>query len=279
MKNKRILITGAAGSIGSALAQRIAKLKPKLLVVLDSNESGLFNLAQDIPAEVKTVIASIRDEDRLEEIFAQYKPDMVFHTAAYKHVPLMESNPREALKTNVGGLLNVVLCALEHKVKKFVFISTDKAVQPSSVMGMTKKYGERICKIANGKTKFISVRFGNVMASNGSLIPILQKQIAENKPLTVTSSKMKRYMMGIYEAVDLILKAAQVGKGGETYVLDMGDPVKIVDFVKLMLKISGKDLPIKLTGVRPGEKLFERLHDRKSEKLVQTKYKNILQII
>ena len=271
-----ILITGAAGSIGSALARRIYKESPKKLILLDNNETGLFDIQQELKG-TDAIIASIRDEDRLEDIFKRFKPTKVFHVAAYKHVPLMEDHPIEAIKTNIGGLINLATLAVKYKVRTFTFISTDKAADPVSIMGLTKKYGERLCKAFGevSKTKFVIVRFGNVMASRGSVIPIWQKQIAENKPLTVTDKHMQRYFMGIYEAVELILQASNRQEG--TYLLDMGDPINIYEFAKLMVKLSGKDLPIVITGNRGAEKMFERLHDPKSEKTI--KQGNLIKVL
>lgn len=268
MKNEVVLITGAAGSIGSALARRVYKQKPKKLILLDNNESGLFDVQQELKG-ADAIIASIRDEERLHDVFKRFKPTVVFHVAAYKHVPLMEDHPIEAIKTNIGGLINLATVSVESHVKRFVFISTDKAADPVSIMGLTKKYGERLCRSygAISKTKFVIVRFGNVMASRGSVIPIFQKQIAENKPLTVTDENMQRYFMGIYDAVELILQASNSEAG--TYLLDMGDPMKIIDLAKLMIKMSGKDLPIVITKNRGAEKLFERLHDPKTEKTIK----------
>lgn len=269
MKNEIVLITGAAGSIGSALARRIYKEKPKKLVLVDNNESGLFEIQQELSG-IDAIVCSIRDEDRIHDVFKRFKPTMVFHVAAYKHVPLMEAHPFEAIKTNIGGLINIATTAIQNKVKRFVFISTDKAADPVSIMGLTKKYGEKLCKTYSeiSKTKFTIVRFGNVMASRGSVIPIWQKQIAENKPITVTDKQMQRYFMGIYEAVELILEASKKPQG--LYLLDMGDPINIYEFAKLMIKISGKDLPIVITGNRGAEKLFERLHDPNTETTKKT---------
>ena len=274
---ERVLISGAAGSIGSALAKKIARQKPRSLILLDQDESGLFELEEEIKS--KPIIASIRDQDRIDEIFKKYRPTLVFHCAAYKHVPLMQEYPLEALKTNMGGTLYMIEAAIRWNVKKFIFISTDKAVKPDSAMGLTKKYGELLCTMVNqlGKTKFIIVRFGNVMASRGSVIPVFQKQIQENKPLTVTSEKMQRYFMGIYDAVDLILQAAKMGNGGEIFVFDMGEPMFISDLAKLMLKLSGKDLPINIIGTRKGEKFSEELYDKEKE-VIEAKIGNVFLI-
>ena len=268
MHKETVLISGAAGSIGSALAKKIYERKPKKLILLDNNETGLFDIQQELKG-TDVVIASIRDEDRRDEIFKKYKPTVVFHVAAYKHVPLMEDHPFEAIKTNVGGVINMCTLAVRHKIKRFIFISSDKAADPCSIMGLTKKYGEKLCRSygETSKTKFVIVRFGNVMNSRGSVIPIWQKQIAEGKPVTVTTKDMRRYFMGIYEAVELILEAAESREG--TYLLDMGDPVRIFDLAQLVVKMSGKDVPIIITGNRGAEKTFERLHDPKTERTIK----------
>ena len=254
---------GAAGSIGSALCRRLAKLKPKKLVLLDYDETGIFDIYEELKekANVDYVIANIRDADAMFDTFGWYNPDIVFHAAAYKHIALMERYPEEARKTNVEGLKNVIDAAIGTKTEKFIFISSDKAVNPTCVMGKTKKIGEELCLEDKlfGDTKFIVVRFGNVMPSRGSVVPIFQKQIAEGKNLTVTDRKMKRYFMGIYDAVELVLRATVLGKGGEIMVLDMGEEVYIEKLAKLMIKLSGKDLKIRYTKVQKGEKYAEEL--------------------
>lgn len=272
MSDEIVLITGAAGSIGSALARRVAKQKPQQLILLDNNESGLFDIQQELHTD--SVIASVRDEQRIKEVFAEYKPTVVFHVAAYKHVPLMEDWSMEAITTNFGGTLNVIWNALRYKVKKFVFISTDKAAKPLSIMGLTKKYGEKLCKMAAEftPTSFVIVRFGNVMASRGSVVPIFQKQIDKGGPVTVTDEQMTRYFMGIYDAVELILEATKRDSG--VYLLDMGEPQKIMDLAKQMIRLSGKDIEIVITGIREGEKIHERLHDPDTE--TTTKDGNLL---
>ena len=277
-KQERVLITGSAGSIGSALARKIAELKPRAIFLLDNNESGLFELQQELK-NVVPIIASIRDEENLGDIFKKYRPSLVFHCAAYKHVPLMEEHPLEALKTNIGGTFNLIHEAIVNGVERFIFISTDKAVKPNSIMGQTKKLCERMCKIANtfSKTRFIVVRFGNVMASRGSVVSIFQKQITENRPLTITDAKMRRYFMGIYDAVELILVAAE-SRSGDMFLLDMGEPKYVVDIAKEMLALSGKNLPIKFIGARKGEVLFERLHDPDHEK-TKKKGKRLIEIL
>lgn len=268
-------VTGASGSIGSALCRRIAKQKPKLLVLLDQDESGIFDIYEELKetCRVDYVIASIRELDVLFEVFKKYKPEYVFHCAALKHVSLMERWPDEARKTNIDGLNNVIDAAKLGDVKKFVFISTDKAVNPSCVMGETKKEGEKICMEANEdvfgrKVEFMVVRFGNVLASAGSVVEIWRKQIEENKPITITDKRMKRYTMGIYDAVELILQVAQYGDGGCKYALDMGDQLPILELAKTMVKLSGKDIKIRYIGCKSGEKLSEELYDKNSEKLI-----------
>ena len=258
---------GAAGSIGSALCRKLVLLKPKKIIILDQDESGIFDIYEELKEKgnIEYVIGSIRDKEKMIQIFYDYQPQIVFHAAAYKHVVLMEKWSDEAEKTNVVGLRNVIDAALLSDVEKFIFISSDKAVNAVSVMGRTKAIGERMCLDADGKTKFIIVRFGNVMPSRGSVVPIFQKQIAEGKNLTVTSPDMRRYFMGIYDAVDLMLKAAEQGKGGEIFLLDMGEVIYIKDLAKLMIKISGKPLEIIYTHIGEGEKLHEELYDKKTE--------------
>jgi FlaA1/EpsC-like NDP-sugar epimerase len=267
---KKILITGAAGSIGSELCQQVAKFRPSLLLVLDQDETGVFNISGDLnesfpDIKVVSLIADIQDKDKLEKIFSQYAPNIVFHAAAYKHVPLMEEFPEEAIKNNVFGTLNLAQVSLANKADKFVFISTDKAVNPTSVMGATKRIGEMICQVFNQKnsTKFISVRFGNVLGSRGSVIPIFREQIKRGGPVKITHSEMKRYFMITSEACLLVMQSGAMGQGGEVFVLDMGDPVRIMDLAKDLIKLAGlepdKDIPIIFSGSRPGEKLFEEL--------------------
>lgn len=269
LRNKRVLVTGAAGSIGSALARTIVKQCPKQLVILDCDETGIFDLYEELKEtrRVDYVIANIRDIQTLLDIFDLYKPQIVYHAAAYKHVVLMERYPEEAQKTNIGGTENVIFAAMYGRVEKFIFISTDKAVNPKCVMGKTKLEGEKMClEMNNRKTKFIVVRFGNIMASRGSLIPTWNKQIAENKPLTVTHKEMKRYFMGIYEAVDLVLEATRMGKGGEIFVLDMGGQMSISKLARWMIRFSGKPLTIKYTSPKKGEKFTEELMTAEEKK-------------
>lgn len=270
LENKKVLITGAAGSIGSALSRRIAELKPKSLIILDQDESGLFDVGEDVKKLCKThlAIANIRESDRIDSVFSKYHPDIVYHCAAYKHVSLMEIWPEEAERTNVHGTRILVDASIKSGVDKFIFVSTDKAVNGTSVMGKTKKEGERICSEANKAkvTKFIIVRFGNVMASRGSVVPIFQKQIAEGKNLTITDHRMKRFFMGIYEAVELVIHATIIGKAGDIIVLDMGEPLAIVELAKMMIKLSGKNLKMEFTKVGKGEKLFEELMTTEEKK-------------
>ncbi len=265
---KRVLVTGASGSIGSCLCQEILKFSPKELIAFDQDETGIFNLEnflKDIGnAECKTfVVGNICDQNRVSQLFAKFSPEIVFHAAAYKHVPLMEASPDEAVKNNIAGLLVVTEEALRSEVDKFIFISTDKAVNASSVMGMTKRVGEMICQAYNQKnhTKFMSVRFGNVLNSRGSVIPIFREQIKKGGPVTVTHPDMRRFFMVTSEAVLLVMQAGAMGEGGEVFVLDMGQPVKIADLAREMIRLSGfepdKDIPIVFTSPRPGEKLFE----------------------
>ncbi|MBZ9577557.1 polysaccharide biosynthesis protein [Patescibacteria group bacterium] len=270
IKNKNVLITGAAGSIGSELSKQVAKFKPSLLLLLDQDETGIFNISEELKSgfpylKIISQIADIRDKAKIDGVFAMLQSGIVFHAAAYKHVPLMEKQPDEALKNNIFGTEIVASASLKHNIEKFVFISTDKAVNPSSVMGATKRAGEIICQTLNQKnsTKFISVRFGNVLDSRGSVIPIFREQIKKSGPVEVTHPDMKRYFMTISEACLLVMQAAGIGKGGEVFVLDMGEPIKILDLAKEMIRLYGfepdKDIPIVFTGVRPGEKLFEEV--------------------
>ena len=267
---RTVLITGAGGSIGSELARQITRFKPQSIILLDQEETELFfirremkNLAPDI--DIAPIICDIRDHSKLERVFARYLPEVVFHAAAYKHVPMMEENPDEAVKNNIIGTLNLAEIAIKFGTEKFVLISTDKAVNPTSVMGASKRVAEMLAIKLNerGITKFVAVRFGNVLGSRGSVIPIFQEQIKRGGPVTVTHPEMKRYFMTISEAVLLVLQAGFMGDGGEVFVLDMGEPVKIVDLAKELIKLNGLepdvDIPIVFTGLRPGEKLFEEL--------------------
>ena len=279
---KTVMITGACGSIGSELSRQITAYDPQRIIFVDWWENGMFELNREISElydeDVEYVIGNIRDKVKMNSIFDKYKPDYVFHAAAYKHVPLMEENPTEAVKNNIFGTKNIVDLSSEYGVEKFVLVSTDKAADPANVMGATKLFAESIAKSQNGKTKFIAVRFGNVLNSNGSVIPIFRDQIDRGGPVTVTDKRMTRFFMTIPEAVQLILKAGSMGKGGELYVLDMGTPVKITDLAENMIRLSGyipyEDIDIVFTGIRPGEKIHERLFTDK-EKLLDTNEKKI----
>ena len=270
LENKRILVTGGGGSIGSELCRQIAKCKPSELIIFDIYENNAYDIEQELirnypELNLKTIIGSVRDYDRLENVFKLYKPEYVFHAAAHKHVPLMEKSPNEAIKNNCLGTLNVVKLSDIYKVKKFVLISTDKAVRPTNVMGATKRICEMIIQTYNKKSKtdFVAVRFGNVLGSNGSVIPLFLKQIENGGPVTVTHKDITRFFMTIPEAVSLILQAFIYAKGGEIFVLDMGEPVKIYDLAKKIIRYKGLepgiDIKIKVTGLRPGEKLYEEL--------------------
>jgi FlaA1/EpsC-like NDP-sugar epimerase len=270
LTEKVILVTGAAGSIGSGLVKQIGNYQPKTIILLDQAESALYDLQQELQAKgnlfpFDIVIGDIRNHDRLKRVFEFYKPEYVFHAAAYKHVPLMENNPSEAVLTNVKGTKNLVDLALEYGVQKFVMISTDKAVNPTNVMGASKRVAEIYAQTKNqlGKTKFVTTRFGNVLGSNGSVIPLFQKQIEQGGPLTITDERITRFFMTIPEACQLVLEAGSMGQGGEIFVFDMGKSVKIIDLAKKMIQLSGlelgKDIEIKVTGLRPGEKLYEEL--------------------
>ena len=272
IKRKRVLITGAAGSIGSELCRQIAKFEPAWLFMLDHDETGIFNISEELKNNFpnlffKSVVADIQDKEDIEWIFHYFYPEIVFHAAAYKHVPLMEETPEEAVKNNIFGTRNIVKAAKDIGAEKFIFISTDKAVNPSSVMGATKRIGEMICQHFNqeGKTKFISVRFGNVLGSRGSVIPIFKEQISKGGPVKITHKDMERYFMVTSEACILVMQAAVMGEGGEVFILDMGDPVKIIDLAKELIKRSGfelgkdKDIEIKYIGKRPGEKIIEEI--------------------
>ena len=274
LENKIVLVTGAAGSIGSGLVKEIATYNPKLLILLDQAESPLYDLEQELKtnfAELnyEIVIGDIRVKERMERLFEAYNPNYVFHAAAYKHVPLMEDNPSEAINTNVGGTMNLVDLSVKFKVSKFVMISTDKAVNPTNVMGASKRIAEMYAQnvscsnLNNSNTKIITTRFGNVLGSNGSVIPLFKKQIDQGGPITLTDEKITRFFMTIPEACQLVLEAANMGNGGEIFVFDMGESVKIIDLAKKMILLSGlelgKDIEIKITGLRPGEKLYEEL--------------------
>ena len=272
INNKIVLVTGGGGSIGSELCRQIAKFNPKLLLILDIYENNAYDLQNELSynepnLNKKVIIASVRDKARLSQIISAYKPNIIFHAAAHKHVPLMEDNPSEAIKNNVIGTLNMAQLASQYKVEKFVLVSTDKAVNPTNVMGATKRLCEMIVQAVNNergnKTEFVAVRFGNVLGSNGSVIPLFKRQIKNGGPLTLTHKDITRYFMLIPEAAQLVLQAGAYAKGGEIFVLDMGKPVKIYDLAENLIRLSGytpnSDIKIEITGLRPGEKLYEEL--------------------
>jgi FlaA1/EpsC-like NDP-sugar epimerase len=264
------LVTGGGGSIGEELCRQIMLHNPKKLLMLDIYENNLYNIELELKArypnhEIVAIIANIREEDRMFELFEEYNPDIVFHAAAHKHVPLMENNPTEAIKNNIFGTYNLVNACDKYKTKRFILISTDKAVNPTNIMGATKRMCEMIiqAKDKESETEFVAVRFGNVLGSNGSVVPLFKKQIAHGGPVTVTHKDVTRFFMTIPEAVALVLQAITYAKGGEIFVLDMGEPVKIYDLAKSLIELSGyklgEDIEIEFTGLRPGEKLYEEL--------------------
>ncbi|WP_069999293.1 polysaccharide biosynthesis protein [Cellulosilyticum sp. I15G10I2] len=272
LKDNIILVTGGGGSIGSELCRQIMCFSPKKLIIFDIYENNAYDLQNELlqrgisPLSLEVIIGSVRDAAKLRQVIEKYTPNIIFHAAAHKHVPLMEANPEEAVKNNVFGTLNTALLAKELKVKKFILISTDKAVNPTNVMGATKRICEMIIQSLSKEpsdTEFAAVRFGNVLGSNGSVIPLFKRQLEAGGPLTVTHAEIIRYFMTIPEAARLILQAMSFAKGGEIFVLDMGEPVKILDLAKNFIKLSGlsvgKDIEIKITGLRPGEKLYEEL--------------------
>ena len=277
LKDKVILISGAAGSIGSEIVRQVLLFNPKKVIILDQAETPLHHLkleteSVETNAKIRTVIGDIRNMEAMDEIFKLYQPQVVFHAAAYKHVPLMEENPSQAIFTNIKGTKNLADLACLYKVKKFVMVSTDKAVNPSNVMGASKRIAEKyvqslqlkdVSEKGSAATKFITTRFGNVLGSNGSVVPLFTKQIAEGGPLTITHKDIIRYFMTIPEACQLVLEAGAMGNGGEIYIFDMGKPVKIIDLAKKMIKLAGfvpeKDIKIEIVGLRPGEKLYEEL--------------------
>ena len=276
LKNKTILVTGGAGSIGSEIVRQVLFFNPKKIIILDQAETPLHNLSLEIfslnhAIEFETIIADVRDYEILEQVFCTYRPDVVYHAAAYKHVPMMEENPSQAIFTNVLGTKNTADLSQKYEVERLVMISTDKAVNPSSVMGASKRIAEMYVQSKHYKnkilkekyTKFITTRFGNVLGSNGSVVPLFTKQIQEGGPVTITHPDVIRYFMTIPEACQLVLEACSMGNGGEIYIFDMGQPVKIIDLAKKMIRLAGfkpnKDIDIKIVGLRPGEKLFEEL--------------------
>ena len=271
IRDRVCMVTGGGGSIGSELCRQISAHNPKKLIIVDIYENNAYDIQQELLSnfpelELDVRIASVRDFDKMKMLFEMFKPELVFHAAAHKHVPLMETSPEEAIKNNIGGTYNVAYLANEYKVRKFVLVSTDKAVNPTNVMGATKRCCEMIVEYfaqVTDFTDFVAVRFGNVLGSNGSVIPLFEKQLAQGGPLTVTHPDIIRYFMTIPEAVFLILQAATLAKGGEIFVLDMGEPVKILNLAENLIKLHGKepykDIDIQFTGLRPGEKLFEEL--------------------
>lgn len=271
IEERTVLVTGGGGSIGSELCRQIASFNPKHLIIVDNYENNAYAIQQELirkyegKLNLSTIIASIREYKRMDEIFNEYKPDVVFHAAAHKHVPLMENSPSEAIKNNIFGTLNVARLADTYKVKRMVLISTDKAVNPTNIMGATKRAAEMIIQTINknSETEFVAVRFGNVLGSNGSVIPLFKKQIAEGGPVTITHPDIIRYFMTIPEAVQLVLQAGAMAKGGEIFILDMGEPVKIVDLANNLIRLSGfepgVDIKIEYSGLRAGEKLYEEL--------------------
>ncbi|MEA3462419.1 MAG: nucleoside-diphosphate sugar epimerase/dehydratase, partial [Bacteroidota bacterium] len=272
LHDRTILVTGAAGSIGSEIVRQLTRFNTSKLVLIDNAETPMFNLENELHehyahAPVRTILADVTDQIRMERIFREYHPDYVFHAAAYKHVPLMEQNPYEAVRVNVGGTTILTNLSVKYGVEKFVMVSTDKAVNPTNVMGASKRTCEQILRsrasLDGNKTQFVITRFGNVLGSNGSVIPIFRRQIEEGGPVTVTHPDITRYFMTIPEACQLVLEAGFMGSGGEIFVFDMGEPVKIADLARQMIKLSGfepdKDIKIEYTGLRPGEKLYEEL--------------------
>jgi FlaA1/EpsC-like NDP-sugar epimerase len=277
LKDKTILITGGAGSIGSEIVRQVLSFNPNKIIILDQAETPLHHLSLETDSiisrtKIRTVVADIRNKEVLKNVFKLYKPEVVFHAAAYKHVPLMEENPSQAILTNIEGTKNLADLACEYNVAKFVMVSTDKAVNPSNVMGASKRIAEKYVQSLQLKsrkensrkaTKFITTRFGNVLGSNGSVVPLFSKQIANGGPVTITHPDIIRYFMTIPEACQLVLEAAAMGKGGEIYIFDMGKPVKIIDLARKMIKLAGfipdKDINIQIIGLRPGEKLYEEL--------------------
>ena len=270
VSDRTVMVTGGGGSIGSELCRQIAAHSPKKLIIVDIYENNAYDIQQELrrtypDLDLTVLIASVRNKLRIDTIFEHYRPEIVYHAAAHKHVPLMEESPNEAVKNNVFGTLNVVRAADKFGVKRFVMISTDKAVNPTNVMGATKRICEMIIQTYNNRseTEFVAVRFGNVLGSNGSVIPLFKRQIAEGGPVTVTHPDIIRYFMTIPEAVSLVLQAGAYAKGGEIFVLDMGKQVRIADLAANLIRLSGfvpdRDIKIEYTGLRPGEKLYEEL--------------------
>ena len=286
IKDKTMLVTGAAGSIGSEIVRQLIKFEPRNIVLFDQAETPMYDIEMELSdtcsaSNITVVIGDITDKQRVEEVFNEYKPEIVYHAAAYKHVPMMENNPVEAVRNNVIGTRLIADMAVKYKVKRFVMVSTDKAVNPTNVMGASKRIAEIYTQSLNGKseTRFITTRFGNVLGSNGSVIPRFKKQIEEGGPITVTHPQITRYFMTIPEACQLVLEAGASGNGGEIFIFDMGKSVKIVDLAKKMIKLSGlelgRDIQITYTGLRPGEKLYEELLANK-ENTIPTPHPQIM---
>ncbi|MEY8395952.1 nucleoside-diphosphate sugar epimerase/dehydratase, partial [Lachnospiraceae bacterium 45-P1] len=270
VSGKVVLVTGGGGSIGSELCRQIASHNPKQLIIFDIYENNAYDIQLELREKypelnLEVLIGSVRNAHRVERIFEKYRPDIVYHAAAHKHVPLMEDSPNEAIKNNVFGTYKTAKAADRYGTKRFVLISTDKAVNPTNIMGASKRMCEMVIQMMNAKSKtdFVAVRFGNVLGSNGSVIPLFKKQIEQGGPVTVTHPDIIRYFMTIPEAVSLVLQAGAYAKGGEIFILDMGEPVKILDLAKNLIRLSGytpnEDIPIVFTGLRPGEKLYEEL--------------------
>ena len=270
VRGKSVLVTGGGGSIGSELCRQIAAHNPRMLIIFDIYENNAYDIQQELKKKypklrLEVLIGSVRNTKRIESVMDLYRPDVVYHAAAHKHVPLMEDSPNEAIKNNVFGTLNVAKAADQYGVKKFILISTDKAVNPTNIMGASKRLCEMIVQSFDkkSKTEFVAVRFGNVLGSNGSVIPLFKKQIQNGGPITITHPDIIRYFMTIPEAVSLVLQAGAYAHGGEIFVLDMGKPVKILDMAKNLIKLSGLepnvDIEIKFIGLRPGEKLYEEM--------------------
>jgi len=285
ISGKSVLVTGGGGSIGSELCRQIAKFNPCQLINFDINENNSYFLELEIEKKYpnlnfETVIGSIRDSNKLEHLFKYYQPDVIFHAAAHKHVPLMENSPEEAIKNNILGTINLVEMSQKFMAKKFVLVSTDKAVNPTNIMGASKRVAEMVIQNYNNKnsTKFMAVRFGNVLGSEGSVIPIFKKQIENGGPVTVTHKEVTRYFMTIPEAAQLVIQTGALGKGGEVFVLDMGNPVKIINLAEDLINLSGfkpyEEIDIEITGLRPGEKLYEELLIE-NEKKLPTKHERI----
>ena len=272
LEGRRVMVTGGGGSIGGELARQICRFGPRCLILLDHGENGLFHINLELEEkwtkagiEIELVVADIRDRDKMDKIFGKYRPEVVFHAAAHKHVPMMEYHPDEAVMNNIIGTKNVAELAEKYEAERVVMISTDKAINPASVMGASKRVAEMVVKDlgSKNKTKFVAVRFGNVLESNGSVIPMFKQQIAEGGPVTVTDREVKRYFMTLPEASQLVIQAGALGKGGEVFVLDMGEPVKVLDMARELIRLSGlevgEDIEIKIVGLRPGEKMFEEI--------------------